>query len=365
MKWFHNILFAATIVFGVSSAGGILVYATGSGLYETPDSEAFVSQDFFRALKPGKKIDLGAKAYPQDRTVMLFVGDIMLGRYVETLMDANGSQYPFEHIEPLLASRDFVFGNLEGPIVYDHAQTPNFSTSFSFSEDKADVLADNHFDAVSLANNHTLDQGALGYENTHEILDANGIQYSGHATKMGQEFVLSTDVGNENVNFISFNTTFPTNDEDEAVKTVKSIAQSSQDLIIVNVHWGTEYELTSNASQQEFAHRLIDAGADLIVGHHPHVVEEVERYEGKLIFYSLGNFIFDQYFSGDVQEGLAVSIALEPDRMLFRLYPLQSSRSQVRLMDPEAVPVWLYDLAARSDSELFEQVSQGLIEVGR
>lgn len=365
MNWFRNLLFATVIVFGVTSAGGILVYATGTDLYDTPDSEAFLTQDFFGVVRPVEKIGPGAKAYPKERTVMLFVGDIMLGRYVETLMNTYGSQYPFEHIEPFLASRDFVFGNLEGPLVYDHLQTENFSTSFSFSEDKADVLVDNHFDAVSLANNHTLDQGVTGFENTHDILDANGIAYTGHATQMGEEYVLNTNIGNETVNFISFNTTFPTNDENAAIATVQSVEETSEDLIIVNVHWGTEYQLTSSASQQEFAHRLIDAGADLVIGHHPHVAQEVELYEGKLIFYSLGNFIFDQYFSTDVQEGLAVSIALEPDRMIFRLYPLQSSRSQVRLMDPESVPVWLYDLAARSDSALFDQISQGLIQLTR
>lgn len=362
MNWFRSILFGTMIVFGLTSAGGILIFVTSDGFYEPPHPEAFIAEDFFEPLK---RHDIGQslKVAPK-RTVMLFVGDIMLGRYVETLMRSN-PQYPFEDIEPFLASKPFVFGNLEGPIVYDHYQTENFSTSFSFSEDKADVLVNNHFDAVALGNNHTLDRGADGYDSTKEILESRGILSTGHATQMGEEFVLTTDAGNEMVNFISFNVTFPANDEAAAVETVRSVSESNDYFTVVNVHWGAEYQLSSNTAQQEFAHQLIDAGADVIIGHHPHVTQEIEIYNNKLIFYSLGNFIFDQYFSADVQIGMAVSIVLQDDAVIAKIHPLQSSRSQVRLMDFDNRLVWLFDLALRSDEELSDQILQGIIRLDR
>ena len=83
------------------------------------------------------------------------------------------------------------------------------------------------------------------------------------------------------------------------------------DIIVVSMHDGTEYAHASNVNQQKFAHTAIESGADLVIGHHPHVVQEVEMYQGKYIFYSLGNFIFDQMWSIDTRQGLAVKILLD------------------------------------------------------
>ena len=108
MNWFRGVLFGALIVFGLTSAGGILIFVTSDGLYEPPRQEAFIERDFFSPIK-GMNISKGAKFSPSSRTVMFFVGDIMLGRYVETLMGVNGSQYPFKKIEPFLAHEGFCF----------------------------------------------------------------------------------------------------------------------------------------------------------------------------------------------------------------------------------------------------------------
>ncbi|MEQ1666048.1 MAG: CapA family protein, partial [Bdellovibrionales bacterium] len=105
--------------------------------------------------------------------------------------------------------------------------------------------------------------------------------------------------------------------------------KAENDLVVVNIHWGTEYLLTANANQKLIAHKLIDSGADVIFGHHPHVVEPVEIYKGKAIFYSLGNFVFDQNF-GDTTTGLGVGVEFSKDKTTFTLYPYK-----LKLFAPE------------------------------
>lgn len=292
---------------------------------------------------------------------LLFVGDTMLGRHVETLMRTQGNTYPFELIEQALRGVDLLIANLEGPITSAHVQTPDFSTSFDFASSVADVLTLYGFDIVSLANNHTLDQGASNYNYTREILDEHEILHAGHATQIADWSRTSTEVRGTSVEFIAVNLTFPYSERDSAFDLVAEAAQDPEALVIVNVHWGQEYVLTSNQSQQEFAHALVDAGADVVIGHHPHVVQEIETYMGKLIFYSLGNFIFDQYWSSATQQGLAVGLAVADDELTFTLLPLQSVRSQPSLMTLAQTSAWLEDLATRSSSELQDQIKSGII----
>ena len=270
---------------------------------------------------------------PASNLHFLFFGDMMFGRNVEALMKTNGEDYPFAKIQSLIDEYDFVHANLEGPIVENHVQTLTGSVSFNFLDATGALLARHGIDVVTLANNHTLDQGAANFEHTHDILDQAGVLYSGHAVLMGEEYVLKTTIGDLPFIFASFNVTFPFSDAGAAVATVEQLEAESDDPIIVNIHWGTEYMTASNTSQQNLAHKLVDAGADLIIGHHPHVVEESEVYNGVKIYYSLGNFIFDQYWSEETQKGLAVGIEIDPINpnpvdWQFTEYLLQSIKSQ-------------------------------------
>ncbi len=103
--------------------------------------------------------------------------------------------------------------------------------------------------------------------------------------------------------------------------------------MVVNIHWGTEYEHEYNTTQSITAHALSDSGADVIIGHHPHVVQGLEIYKNKLIFYSLGNFIFDQYFSSDTQTGLSLGLSIDAKtkKGSVYLFPLYSEASKVML----------------------------------
>ena len=166
-----------------------------------------------------------------------------------------------------------------------------------------------------------------------------------------------------NIIFLAFNKTYPLNCSDEEIaKTIEQVKSSNpQAFLIVSIHWGEEYQLKNSISQQRLAHKMIDAGADLIIGHHPHVVQNIEIYKERLIFYSLGNFIFDQYFSKQTQQGLAVGVEVHPKEFVFRLFPIQSKLSQPFLMEQAKAEKLLEELALRSSPQLLDEIKNGII----
>jgi gamma-polyglutamate biosynthesis protein CapA len=278
-------------------------------------------------------------------TTLLFVGDVMLGRNVENLMIAHGASYPFNKIEELLKSVDSVVANLEGPVLTKHKKTPGGSFSFNFASTTGALLKAYNVDFVSLSNNHTLDYGTEGYRQTAGYLTTAGVLSFGHPTKITGP--LYTVVGSTTLGFVGLNATYGGLSLDDATSTVKSAALIA-DFVIVGTHWGEEYKEKSNALQQKMARAFIDNGADLVVGHHPHVLQEIELYNSKPIFYSLGNFIFDQYFSTSTQETVAVKVAIGEGEVHYELLPVGSIKSQPYLMDEENGPVLLQKVLAKS-----------------
>lgn len=296
---------------------------------------------------------------------MLFVGDIMLGRYVETLMKKHGEQYPFLKIHEFLSGFDTVVSNLEGPITKNHRQTPNWTTSFSFTPSIAKLLKSQGIDIVSIANNHTLDKGEAVLEETKQILTDASLEYVGHPRDIDENYVLAKEIDGEKIIFVAFHATKSTFDKEKAIKLVKKVSSDEKAFVIVMLHWGTEYQLVAGIGQQTLAHSFIDAGADSIISHHPHVVQNIEAYNGKIIAYSLGNFIFDQYFSNDTQQGLAIALELKNGEVTYRLLPLQSYQSQVELMKEEKTGPWLEKLAKRSSESLLDAIKNGEIKMRR
>jgi len=297
---------------------------------------------------------------------LLAVGDIMLGRYVETLMNANGDNYPFANIQDLIEDQDIVFANFEGPIVSNHVQTPDFTTSFDFAPRMASVLSNQGFNLVSLANNHTLDKGVENFEQTRIDLIEAGIESIGHSRDESSNYTYKTIIKGQDFLFLAFNEAVnPIFNEENAIEATRLAAIDEDTFVVVSMHWGIEYQLQSASFQQELAHQLIEAGADLIIGHHPHVTQEVEVYQDRMIFYSLGNFIFDQYFSSDTQEELGFEMTLSSTgNVKYELIPIQSKRSQPSKMTEETKQNWLNSFALRSaDVDLQEQIKTGVVEL--
>lgn len=250
---------------------------------------------------------------------MLFFGDLMLDRHVGEKIKAAAS--PAEGLDKLLgklassspsgffSGYDLVACNLEGAVTDKGAHyAPNNAYDFAFAPELINGLKKYNFNFFNMANNHFSDQGESGIMETRKNLDKLEFDYAGcQDGKNGACISRIIEIGGQKIGLAGFSMVYSKFNQKEAENIVSDLA-SSTDLVVVNIHWGVEYQHQFNKTQQEIAHKLVDAGADMIIGHHPHVVQGMEIYQGKPIFYSLGNFVFDQYFSPDTQEGLAIGI---------------------------------------------------------
>ncbi len=292
---------------------------------------------------------------------LLFVGDIMLDRGVEYLMQKSSIFYPFEKINQFLRGIDIVIGNLEGPIVKDPPDFGRKSLRFAFSPEVTKALSLTNFNLLSLANNHTFNMKEKGLKETRELLKKVNINFVGHPIRCDKDSLFKK----EDIVFLAFNKTFPSNcKNEEIVEIVRSTRLlAPHKFLVVIFHWGIEYQPKSSTFQQKLARQVIDAGADLVIGTHPHVVQEIEEYKGRLIFYSLGNFIFDEYFLKETQQGLAVGVEIYPEKVIYRLFPIQSNFSQPFLMEQKEASKFLEKLARRSDKKLIKAIKQGVIEI--
>jgi len=302
---------------------------------------------------------------------LLFWGDTMLDRNVKTKIDKYGFDYLFNKIASSsqwqrIMESDLVGANLEGATTNEGKHyAPINAYDFAFSPDRVSKLKSYGFNFFTIANNHLADQGENGIIETDKNLEKLGIFYFGCADRRVEECsVKIKEINGKRIGWAGFSMVYGKLDEAKAIAEIKNLA-SSTDLVIVNMHWGVEYEHQFNKLQQDLAHRMIDTGADIIIGHHPHVVQGMEIYNGKPIFYSLGNFIFDQYFSPDTQEGLGVLAAISDDELVLSLLPIESKGSQVEFMNETSKEEFLNKFVGWSALKLSDakQILSGEIKI--
>jgi poly-gamma-glutamate synthesis protein (capsule biosynthesis protein) len=251
-----------------------------------------------------------ASTAAQNPIKILFGGDMFFDRAVRNTIDKKGGDYIFSCIDPTLQSADLVVANLEGPITQNGSVSATstsgdkFNMLFTMPTPTASLLAAHHIGVVNLGNNHILNFKRAGSLSTIATLDAAKVDHFGDPIN---DTVVHKEVSGVKVTLINYNEF-----GGKASSTVAHIreARAAGTLPIVYTHWGIEYATTSTTTQQKLAHRFIDEGAEIVIGSHPHVVQEHEMYHGKYIYYSLGNFIFDQYFSDDVMHGLLLKVAI-------------------------------------------------------
>lgn len=239
------------------------------------------------------------KAFARDVEIIL-TGDVMLGRTVMTKsLDSGDPTYPFKKVADKLTEADFVFVNLENPIIEN---CPRTSTGLKFCADPKLTagLKLAGVDVVTLTNNHAGDYGKGGIEKTVKFLKEAGIEAVGLGNLVVKE-KKGIKFGFLGFDFVS------QSPKDEDFKLV-SDSDKKVEVLIVGVHWGEEYQDRANKFQREWAKRLVEAGADAVVGHHPHWVQDSESIEGKPVYYSLGNFVFDQMWSEKTRQGLTLKI---------------------------------------------------------
>jgi poly-gamma-glutamate capsule biosynthesis protein CapA/YwtB (metallophosphatase superfamily) len=294
--------------------------------------------------------------------VFLAVGDIMLSRNVAAAANKAGDvDYPFYKMSDILKSTDFNFANLESPVapLPKNEIIGGHSLIFSSPTSSVQGLKDYYFKILNLANNHAFDEGLAGVDATRSALNNLNILHEGTGDNLDQAWAPAVVASNGikvcfiGASFSSVNDGGKTTNNYvariEDVSRLKSAIlnlKSVCDFIVVTMHAGTEYTRTPNAAQTAFAHAAIDDGADMVIGAHPHWVQTVEKYQGKYIFYSLGNFIFDQAWSQDTKEGLTLKITLSklgsrnPQTPgAANLNDLQGSRIPVKLESIELLPV--------------------------
>ncbi len=282
-------------------------------------------------------------------------GDIMLGRYVQTLMDANTVDYPFEKIDKsYMQASDLLLANLEGPITKKAIRT-NTGMNFGFFPDTAPLLKKYNFDILSQANNHAYDKTAEAYAESMQLLRAQNIIPFGNAKEITPQHAAYLNIRGQKIAFLGVEDINNPIDEE---KTLQTIAQSSQSgyKVIVFPHWGIEYSHTPNQRQKDLAHAWIDGGAYAIIGMHPHVIQSYETYKGRAIFYSLGNAIFDQYWSIPTQKGLSIALAINDEHLTIYFLPIKLPKSQIQLMPEQEAQKQLEELVLWGENPKEESV---------
>ncbi len=299
------------------------------------------------------KLAMPGSAQPAETAAtFLAVGDIMLSRNVAgTSLKAGDPLLAYKSAAGLLGSTDFNFANLESPLSGSDRFNPTGSLVFNAVPKLAAGLNQYNFKIVNLANNHALDQGEAGLKYTLDFLDKAGVKHEGTGANLdaawtpaivedqgikiafiGASYSSVNDGGQASNNFVAR--------IEDLVRLKKAVAaaRGMSDFVVVSMHAGTEYTRTPNSGQTAFAHAAIDAGADIVIGAHPHWVQTIEQYNGKYIFYSLGNFIFDQMFSQDTREGLALKVTVSKPGVAGAVQ-IQGTPAAASLKQIELVPL--------------------------
>ena len=269
----------------------------------------------------------------ETKVTFLAVGDIMLSRGVARRTAITGDPLiPFKQLDALLKSTDFNFGNLETPISGDDGV---LGRGLVFNAHTRDItgLVKYNFKVLNLANNHAFDQRLAGLRSTQRYLEERGLTHLGVGDNLEEAWkpkiitVKGLRIGFIGASYASVNDGGATRNnyvariEDlDRLKRAINKLKSESDFIIATMHAGTEYVAKPDPqrrlldkAQVDFARAAIDYGADLVIGAHPHWIQNMEIYSGKPIFYSLGNFIFDQH-APLTKEGLTLKIALHGER---------------------------------------------------
>ena len=282
---------------------------------------------------------------------LLVFGDMMIDRNVRNKINQNGFDYILGNLagqeKRFFMGVDLIMANLEGPFANLRRATTK-EIAFRFDPALLPELKKYNFGLFGLANNHTLDMGKAGFDEAKENLYKFGFSYFGSQYRVDNESLIIKQVGDYKIGFIGLNDTNSPVEKTAVKKLIDSAKTQGADKTIVFIHWGYEYKEISNTRQRELAHYFIDNGADIVIGHHPHVVQEMEIYQNKTIFYSLGNFVFDQYFSASTQQGLALGLIIKDKQLSVYVFPLQQQASAVGLMEYNIAEKYLVDWAKNS-----------------
>jgi len=252
--------------------------------------------------------DAALKAASEGTITICAVGDLLFDLGPRRLIAAQGGKAPLAKVAPLMRTADLTIANLETTLSNRGASVAGKPANLIFNGDPRGVasLVDAGVDVVSLANNHAMDHGKIALQDTIAVLDKAGVKHVGAGMNSAQAWAPAIlEVKGKKIAYVTATQVVPAyfdsgasragiangKNVDKVVATIRA-ARKKADIVIVSLHWGTEQSYTANSAQKAQARRFIDAGADVVLSHHPHVMQGIDFYKGKLIAYSLGNFLF-------------------------------------------------------------------------
>lgn len=287
-------------------------------------------------------------------TSLTLAGDVMMGRRVGEKIKEKGYRYPFLGVVDILKDSDVTFVNLEAPISKRGKALKSKRITFKTPPQAAKSLEYAGIDIVSLANNHVLDYGRDALEDTLKFLNRTNIKNIGlyyHHKSWNNKPIKRFEIIRKNnirLGFLAYSAIVPGNFlstedrpgimsaiffEKAITKDVKEL-KKKVDVVVVSLHMGREYFKNVTEYQKAYARKAIDVGADIVVGHHPHVLERIENYKNGLIFYSLGNLVFDQKEQKHkgVSKSMIVKVFFEGSKISYiKIIPVVIKNYQPRL----------------------------------
>ncbi|RSL32320.1 CapA family protein [Salibacterium salarium] len=300
---------------------------TAGGIEALRDSEESASGDGM--------VETKEKDDDHEPIDIILTGDVMFEWSLEETITAHGPHYPFEHVKKDIKKADYAVANLETAVT-DHDVAYKKIYNFKTEPENLDGLIDAGFDFVSLANNHTMDYKEEGLLDTIDALDASSLDYAGAGENKEEAFAPHTvELNGETIKLLAFSQVLPSIDwyaregqpgiasgyqEERVLNTIEEVEKGA-DYVLVYMHWGDENGYVPEEAARNYAEKMVDAGADAIVGAHPHVLQGFEFFDKKPVAYSLGNFLFPDYVEGaNARTGLLnltldngdVSMSFEP-----------------------------------------------------
>ena len=272
-----------------------------------------------------------AAAEPEEesgRLTISITGDIMLSRDVQPYLDQYGYDYPYDEVRAIFLQDDWTIGNLECPITgRENAADKTKRFIFRADAENGGALARAGYDCLNLANNHSMDYLSDGLSDTMENLEQSGLTYVGAVADASGDSACIFEKNGIKVGLLAYSAFPPEgffyNKDKPSVQYLSTMdltrleediaALAGCDFTIVYFHWGIEYDPFPSKDQELMARAAIDAGADFIVGAHPHVLQNSDIYNGKYIYYSLGNFIFDRQIPPGTDESMILQLTVNKE----------------------------------------------------
>ncbi len=314
---FYKLIVLAVIIF-------VIILTKNSDahkLHSTPtERNTVIVTPLDSGAQMNKNVEILPKEIVDKPTKILFVGDMSFDRYIRQVSQKKGDDFVFSCIDDFLKKYEYVVGNLEGPITPNKSQSVGTKMGspknyvFTFPTTTGALLKRHNVSLVNIGNNHSNDFGRAGVISTKKYLEEAGVNYFGGPP--GDDAIYR----DKKISFISYNQFGGTLKEDVAREI--TIEKNDGQTVVVYAHWGEEYA-HDPTYLREVATLFVQSGADIIIGSHPHVVLPHETIGRTLVYYSLGNFIFDQYFDERVMVGQVVSVEISNEGIYTTEYPVR------------------------------------------